>query len=96
MATIIDDNLSKILSARYGEEVRGAIHDAIEQCYNNVDSDLNLKYGGNKLLTGSDGTMFDANESAANNSFYQFIVTKDGLKKLANFPSEIMQYDKSY
>lgn len=94
MATIIDDNLSKILSARYGEEVRGAIHDAIEQCYNNVDSDLNLKYGGNKLLTGSDGTMFDANESAASNSFYQFIVTKDGLKKLANFPSEIMQYGK--
>lgn len=29
----IQDLLEDILSARYGEEVRGSIHDAIEQCY---------------------------------------------------------------
>lgn len=29
----IQDLLADILSARYGEEVRGSIHDAIEQCY---------------------------------------------------------------
>lgn len=29
----IEENLAKILSAIYGEEVRGAIHDAIHDCY---------------------------------------------------------------
>ena len=33
MATIIE-NLKKILEARYGKDVRQAIHDSIENCYN--------------------------------------------------------------
>ena len=32
MATV-PENLNKILQARYGEEVRGAIYDSIAQCY---------------------------------------------------------------
>ena len=87
MATIIDDNLSKILSARYGEEVRGAIHDAIEQCYNNVDSDLNLKYNGTKIVRDSSNE-FDAN-NAPENSFTIFIVTESGLDFVKNIPYEI-------
>ena len=31
--SVIQNFLTKILEARYGEEVRGSIHDAIEQCY---------------------------------------------------------------
>lgn len=34
----ISEDLAKILSAIYGEEVRGAIHDAIEQCYSDVSN----------------------------------------------------------
>ena len=76
MATIIDDNLSKILSARYGEEVRGAIHDAIEQCYNNVDSDLNMKSNGIKIVRDAESG-FDAND-LPDNSFTDFIITQSG------------------
>lgn len=91
MATVIDENLNKILSARYGEEVRGAIHDAIEQCYNNVDSDLNLKTFGIKVYDGSaDETAFDAN-NAPENSFGLFVVTQNGKKNIVNFPSELIQ-----
>ena len=36
MATV-PENLEKILQARYGEEVRGSIHDAIEDCYDYVN-----------------------------------------------------------
>lgn len=40
----ISTYLSKILSAVYGREVRQSIHDAIEQCYDDVNSpDLNTK-----------------------------------------------------
>lgn len=31
--SVIQNFLTKILEARYGEEVRGSIHDAIDQCY---------------------------------------------------------------
>lgn len=34
----ISQDLAKIQSAIYGEEVRGAIHDAIEQCYSDVSN----------------------------------------------------------
>lgn len=33
MATTVPENLKKILQARYGEEVRGAIHDSIKSIY---------------------------------------------------------------
>lgn len=87
MATIIDDNLSKILSARYGEEVRGAIHDAIEQCYNNVDSDLNMKSNGIKIVRDAESG-FDAND-LPDNSFTDFIITQSALSFAKNLPSEI-------
>lgn len=35
----VPENLEKILQARYGEEVRGAIHDSIESIYNYTDDD---------------------------------------------------------
>lgn len=38
MATV-PEHLEKILQARYGEEVRGAIHDSIESIYNYTDDD---------------------------------------------------------
>ena len=38
MATV-PENLKKILQARYGEEVRGAIHDGIESIYNYTEDD---------------------------------------------------------
>ena len=38
MARSIQGLLDQILSAVYGEEVRGAIHDSIEQCYDDVAS----------------------------------------------------------
>ena len=34
----IDTYLQQILSAVYGEQVRGAIHDSIEQCYTDVSA----------------------------------------------------------
>ena len=33
MASKIEEFLNKILSSRYGKDVRQAIHDGIEQCY---------------------------------------------------------------
>lgn len=38
MATI-EENLAKILSSRYGEDVRQSIHDSIEQCYEDASGD---------------------------------------------------------
>ena len=44
MASSIQQFLNKILSNRYGKDVRQAIHDGIEQCYNDVNNpDLNTK-----------------------------------------------------
>ena len=34
----IQDYLSKILNSRYGKDVRQAIHDGIQQCYDDVAS----------------------------------------------------------
>jgi len=36
----VPENLEKILQARYGEEVRGAIHDSINDCYNYSNGNL--------------------------------------------------------
>ena len=42
MASSIQQFLNKILSSRYGKDVRQAIHDSIEQCYDDVTNpDLN-------------------------------------------------------
>ena len=38
MASTIQSLLEQILNAVYGEEVRGSIHDAIEQCYEDVST----------------------------------------------------------
>lgn len=38
MASSIQNLLDQILNAVYGEEVRGAIHDSIEQCYSDVST----------------------------------------------------------
>lgn len=44
MASSIQQFLNKILSSRYGKDVRQAIHDSIEQCYEDVNNpDLNTK-----------------------------------------------------
>ena len=41
MSNSITDFLAAILSAKYGEQVRGAIHDAIEQCYEDGRAGVN-------------------------------------------------------
>lgn len=38
MSSTIQELLQQILSATYGEEVRGSIHDAIEECYDDVST----------------------------------------------------------
>lgn len=44
MASSIQQFLNKILSSRYGKDVRQAIHDGIEQCYEDVNNpDLNTE-----------------------------------------------------
>ena len=44
MASKIENFLNKILSSRYGKDVRQAIHDGIEQCYSDVTNpDLNVE-----------------------------------------------------
>lgn len=44
MASNIQQSLNKILSSRYGKDVRQAIHDSIEQCYDDVTNpDLNTE-----------------------------------------------------
>ena len=44
MASSIQQFLNKILSSRYGKDVRQAIHDGIKQCYNDVNNpDLNTE-----------------------------------------------------
>lgn len=44
MASNIEQNLNKILSNRYGKDVRQAIHDGIKQCYDDVTNpDLNTE-----------------------------------------------------
>lgn len=44
MASSIQQFLNKILSSRYGKDVRQAIHDGIEQCYDDVNNpDLNTE-----------------------------------------------------
>ena len=41
MSNSITDFLAAILSAKYGEQVRGAIHDAIEMCYQDGKAGVN-------------------------------------------------------
>ena len=44
MASKIEQFLNKILSSRYGKDVRQAIHDGIKQCYDDVTNpDLNTE-----------------------------------------------------
>lgn len=44
MASSIEQNLNKILSSRYGKDVRQSIHDGIKQCYDDVTNpDLNTE-----------------------------------------------------
>ena len=40
MASKIEEFLNKILSSRYGKDVRQAIHDGIEVCYNATKADV--------------------------------------------------------
>ena len=43
MASNIEQNLNKILTSRYGKDVRQAINDGIKQCYSDVTNpDLNV------------------------------------------------------
>lgn len=39
MSSNIEQNLNKILSSRYGKDVRQAIHDSIQQCYTDATED---------------------------------------------------------
>lgn len=56
MATI-SENLSAILSAVYGKDVRQSIHDALEQCYENTTAfTLSADSDGDLTLTFQDGT----------------------------------------
>ena len=57
MASRIQTLLDEILDAVYGEEVRGAIHDSIEECYSDVST----------AKTAADSAVSSAN-SAANNA----------------------------
>lgn len=56
MASPIQDLLNQILNARYGEQVRGSIHDAIEICYSDVSSST----------TTASAAATSANEAASN------------------------------
>lgn len=53
----VPDNLEKILKARYGEEVRGAIHDSIESIYNYTEDDHVENSVMSTLATTFNGTM---------------------------------------
>ena len=57
MATV-PENLEKILQARYGEEVRGAIHDSIQELANDINYDeFNSMLGGvTKTVSGKSGS----------------------------------------
>lgn len=61
MATIIE-NLKKILEARYGKDVRQAIHDSIENCYNDgkagsIDLQARQMLGDTNISSIADGTV---------------------------------------
>lgn len=56
MASSIQNLLDQILNAVYGEEVRGAIHDSIEQCYSDVST----------AKTSADTAVSNANTAIAN------------------------------
>lgn len=83
MATV-PENLEKILQARYGEEVRGAIHDSIESIYNytaddHIDNsimDLATKtYSGKSVLGFGtiDGIIIDSDKEKGSLTYGQFI-----------------------
>ena len=50
MATDISRHLATIISARYGEEVRQAIHDAIQSCYTDGQWDVTAGQSGHGLV----------------------------------------------
>ena len=61
MATIIE-NLKKILEARYRKDVRQAIHDSIENCYNDgkagsIDLQARQMLGDTNISSIADGTV---------------------------------------
>lgn len=56
MASRIQTLLDEILDAVYGEEVRGAIHDSIEECYSDVST----------AKTAADSAVSSANSAASN------------------------------
>lgn len=55
----IEELLQQIASARYGREVREAIHDAILKCYEDGKADAGLKYKKTTIYRGD----FTPNES---------------------------------
>lgn len=78
----ISENLEKILSARYGEEVRGAIHDSIRQC-----AEVNGNYvGPSNVFIDSYDDAQSAGFTDANTNFGEFnklyIITDSFVKNL--------------
>lgn len=83
MATV-PENLEKILKARYGEEVRGAIRDSIESIYNYTADDHIDNYimdNGTKSYSGTsvlgfgtiDGIIIDSDKKKESLTYGQFI-----------------------
>ena len=92
MATI-QECLSNILKAVYGKDVRQSIHDAIEQCYNDVnDPELNTaafeKAVQNKIDSGEMAALALADESVTSKKLASGAVTREKLE--TGFESELI------
>lgn len=80
----IDTYLAKIMSAVYGEEVRGSIHDAIEECYTDTTTG---KTTADTAAVAADAAATRANTAAAEAE--EIADDMDGLVKVQNTqPSE--------
>lgn len=64
MMSTIEENLQKILTAVYGEEVRGAIHDSIAQCYSDTSEGKTLAEAAAEEATEAAGDASDAADEA--------------------------------
>lgn len=61
----IQQNLALIQSAVYGKDVRDAIHDSIEQCYNDVSSAAIAAAAANTATTAANNATAAAENAAA-------------------------------
>ena len=93
MARAIEYELAAIRNARLGEEVRGAIHDSIERCYDDVQNGVTIAEG---VATRANAVVSDAETTVAQAMRVANNASATLNERISDFDTEVQQKISSY